>query len=70
MKDDVKIFLFEKEKKVNSFKNYLEKLLNNSNNQNNHCLPYKIIRRDNVELEVKEPSLEEIEQIVNTLKKS
>lgn len=69
MKDEENNLLSDPEKTVNNFKNYFEKLLNNTNHQNNYYLPYEQIRRDTVEPKVKEPSLEEIKQIVHTLKK-
>lgn len=68
MQDDENNLLSDPEKEVNNFKNYFEKLLNNTNDQNIHYLPYKQIKRGTIELEVKEPSLKEIKQIVNTLK--
>lgn len=60
MKDDVNNLLSDQENIVNYLKNYFQKLLNNTNDQNNHYLTYEQIRRDTVEPEVKEPSLEEI----------
>lgn len=53
----------------NDFRNYFERLLNNTDeNQYSSGLPYEQVITDTVEPEFPEPNLEEIEQIVNTLK--
>lgn len=68
IKDDKNNYPSDLEKTVNNLKNYVKKLLNNTNYKNSLYLPYELTRRDVVEPEVKEPSLNEFKKIVDTLK--
>lgn len=58
MKDDENNLLYDSETIVNTrnYKKYFGKLLNNTDDQNNHYLSYEEIKRDTVEPEFKKPS--------------